>query len=64
MFAKKQKALGMEIMKWGRKKKQPERTVEHVTDRKSDNDSTITHNTTQDNSVAIDAVIVDGDHCI
>ena len=64
LYAKKRKALGMKSMKPRRKKKQPSRTVEHATDRQSDKDITITYKTTQDNSVAIDALIVDGDNWI
>ena len=64
LYAKKRKAVGIEIMKRGRKNKQPARTVEHDTDQKSDDDSTITYKTTYDNSVAIDVVIVDVYHWI
>ena len=64
IYSKKRKALGMESMKRGQKKKQPARTVEHATDRKSDDEITKTYKTTQDNSVEIDAIIVDGDHWI
>ena len=64
IYAKKRKALGMESMKRGRKKKQPACTVEHATDQKPDDDRTITYKKTQDNSVAINAVIVDVGHWI
>ena len=64
LYAKKRKALEMESMKQGQKKTQPARTVENATDQQSDDDITITYKTKQDNSVAIDTVIVYGDHWI
>ena len=54
----------MESMKQGQNNNQPAHTVKHATDRKSDNDITIIYTTTQDNYVAIDAVIVDRYHWI